>query len=306
MNCKDVRELIPLYLYGELDFDQEEMVEQHLAGCAECGAERARCETLTALLAQGEAGVSAELLARCRRELAMALEKERGRRGFATALRSFWSRWVVSPPMWMRPVGAVAMLALGFFGARLVPEDAPVLGPLARSTPPPVVGKVRLVDTTSSGEVRVQYEEIRPRELRGSFQDERIRRLLLAAASDPTDPGVRVESIDLLKERTADAEVRRALLDALQTDENAAVRLKALEALRPFAHEAETRKALAEVLLTDKHAGVRIAAVELLATVREPDVAGVLQQLLHQEEDQYIRQRSLKALAEMKASYGTF
>lgn len=306
MSCKDVRGLIPLYLYGELSFDEEERVEQHLAACAECQAERARCEKLTSLLGQGEAGVSAELLARCRRDLSAALEQERRRRGWAAAARRFWSEWIVSPPLWVRPAGALAMLLLGFFAARLLPEDAAVLGPLARSSPPPMVGKVRLVDTTDRGEVRVQYEEIRPRELRGSFQDERIRQLLLAAASDPTDPGVRAESIDLLKHRTADAEVRRALINALRTDENAAVRLKALEALRPFAREPETRQALAQVLLTDKHAGVRIAAVELLADVQEPDVAGALQQLLHREEDQYIRQRTLSALAAMKASYGTF
>lgn len=306
MSCKEVRELIPLYLYGELSFDEEERVERHLAGCAECSAERARCEKLTALLAQGEAGVSAELLARCRRDLAAAVEKERTQRNWAAAVRHLWTNWVISPPLWARPVGAVAMLALGFFGARMLPEDAAVLGPLARNTPPAVVGKVRLVDTTERGEVRVRYEEIRPRELRGSFHDERIRRLLLAAASDPTDPGVRVESIDLLKNRTADAEVRSALINALRTDENAGVRLKALEALRPYARDAETRQALAQVLLTDKHAAVRMAAVEMLADVQEPDVAGALQQLLHQEEDHYIRQRTLKALAAMKASYGTF
>ncbi len=305
MNCQEVRDLIPLYLYGELSFDEEERVERHLASCAACAAERARCEKLTLLLGEGEAGVSAELLARCRRDLAAALEKERRRRGWA-ALRRFWTEWVVSPPMWLRPVGAMAMLALGFFGARMLPEDAAVLGPLARSSPPAVVGKVRLVDTTDRGEVRVQYEEIRPRELRGSFQDERIRRLLLAAANDPTDPGVRVESIDLLKNRTADAEVRRALINALRTDENAGVRLKALEALRPYAHEPETRQALAQVLLDEKHVAVRMAAVEMLADVQEPDVAGALQQLLHREEDQYVRQRTLKALAAMKASYGTF
>ncbi len=305
MNCQEVRDLIPLYLYGELSFDEEERVERHLASCAACAAERARCEKLTLLLGEGEAGVSAELLARCRRDLAAALEKERRRRGWA-ALRRIWTEWVVSPPMWLRPVGAMAMLALGFFGARMLPEDAAVLGPLARSSPPAVVGKVRLVDTTDRGEVRVQYEEIRPRELRGSFQDERIRRLLLAAANDPTDPGVRVESIDLLKNRTADAEVRRALINALRTDENAGVRLKALEALRPYAHEPETRQALAQVLLDEKHVAVRMAAVEMLADVQEPDVAGALQQLLHREEDQYVRQRTLKALAAMKASYGTF
>jgi len=306
MSCKEVRDLIPLYLYGELGFDEEERVEQHLASCAECSAERARCEKLTALLEQGEADVSAQLLARCRRDLAAALEKERKGRSWSGAVRRLWTRWVVSPPMWARPAGAVAMLALGFFGARMVPEDAPVLGPLARSAAPAVVGKVRLVDATSRGEVRVQYEEIRPRELRGSFQDERIQRLLLAAASDPSDPGVRVESIDLLKYRTANAEVRRALINALQTDDNPGVRLKALEALRPYAGDAETRQALAQVLLADKHAAVRLAAVEMLADVQEPDVAGALQQLLHREEDQYIRQRTLKALAAMNASYGTF
>ncbi len=60
------------------------------------------------------------------------------------------------------------------------------------------------------------------------------------------------------------------------------------------------------MLLTDSHAGVRIAAVEMLANVKEPDVAGALQQLLHQEEDQYIRARTIQALSAMKASYGTF
>ncbi|MCS7043545.1 MAG: HEAT repeat domain-containing protein [Bryobacteraceae bacterium] len=304
MNCEKVRELIPLYLYGELAFDEEERLEEHLSACPACASERARCEKLTALLAQGEAVLSAELLSRCRRDLATALEKERRGRGLAARWRALWSKWLSAPPAWFRPVGAVALVALGFFGARLLPEDLAWPGRSAQAQP--VVGRVRLIDTAPGGIVRVQYEEVRPRELRGSFEDERIRRLLLAAAMDPTDPGLRVESIDLLKDRTADAEVRRALIDALRSDDNPAVRLKAIEALRPYAHEPETRKALAQVLLADTHAGVRIAAVELLANVKEPDVAGAFQQLLHREEDQYIRQRTLKALDEMKASYGTF
>ena len=303
MNCKEVRELIPLYLYGELTFDQEETVERHLAQCPACAAERARCEKLSSLLTQGEADVSAELLSRCRRDLAAALEKERKQRGLAV-LRAFWWKWILAPPAWFRPLEAVALLALGFFAARLVPEDAALFGRPAQ--PQPVVGRVRLIDAAPNGMVRVQYEEVRPRELRGSFQDDRIQRLLLAAAMDPADPGVRAESIDLLKDRTADSTVRRALINALLTDENPGVRLKALEALRPYASEPETRQALARVLLSDKDSSVRIAAVDLLAPVKEPDVAGALQQLLHSEQDHYIRQRSIQALAAMKASYGTF
>jgi hypothetical protein len=304
MSCEKFRELIPLYLYGELDFEEEEKLEQHLSSCPACAEERQRCERLSALLAEGEAGVSAELLSRCRQDLAAALEKERSRRGLLSGLRRFRAGWMTAPPVWLRPAGAVALVAVGFFAARLMPEDMAWSGRSAQAQP--VVGRVRLIDAAPGGMVRVQYEEIRPRELRGSFQDERIRQLLLAAATDPTDPGLRAESIDLLKDRTADAEVRRALIDALRSDDNPAVRLKAIEALRPYAHEPETRKALAQVLLADRHAGVRIAAVELLANVKEPDVAGAFQQLLHREEDQYIRQRTLKALDEMRASYGTF
>ena len=304
MNCKEVRELLPLYAYGELGFDEEERVEQHLASCPACQAERARCEKLASLLAQGEAGVSAELIARCRRDLAAALQSERSRRGILARMRALWPQRHSPPPAWLRPAAALALVALGFFGARLVPEDAPLFG--CASGRQAEVGRVRLIDAADNGQVRVLYEEVRPRELRGSFRDERIRRLLLAAASDPSDPALRAESIDLLKDRTADADVRRALLNALRTDENPAVRLKALEALRPYAHEPETRQALAQVLLADTNAGVRIAAVDLLAGVQEPDVAGAFQQLLHQEQDQYIRQRTLQALGAMRASFGTF
>ena len=72
-----------------------------------------------------------------------------------------------------------------------------------------------------------------------------------------------------------------------------------LEALRAWIARDRPRAA-ADIAAT------LIAAVELLADVQEPDVAGALQQLLHREEDQYIRQRTLSALAAMKASYGTF
>jgi HEAT repeat protein len=140
----------------------------------------------------------------------------------------------------------------------------------------------------------------------GSLDDDRIRQLLLSAAADPADPGLRVESIDLLKRDPADQEVRRALLNALRTDTNSGVRLKALEGLKAFAQDPETRKAIAQVLLTDDNPGVRIQAIDLLVENKQPEIAGVLQELLRREENSYVRDRSLKALGEMKASQGTF
>ncbi len=82
------------------------------------------------------------------------------------------------------------------------------------------------------------------RVLSGSLDDQAIQRLLLTAAKDPSDAGLRVESVDLLKNNPQSAEIRKALVYALQHDPNAGVRLKALDGLKQFAEDPDTRQAL--------------------------------------------------------------
>ncbi|MBY0376147.1 MAG: zf-HC2 domain-containing protein [Bryobacteraceae bacterium] len=36
LECEAAVEQLSLYLYSELSFDEEELLEQHLAGCAKC------------------------------------------------------------------------------------------------------------------------------------------------------------------------------------------------------------------------------------------------------------------------------
>lgn len=309
MHCEEARIQLALLSLGELSFEQEEALEDHLAGCAACRAERVRMEKLeTVLNHHGEAEIPAGLLAKCRRELSARIEEE-GQgpaRGFSWS--KLWAKWVVHPPMWMRPAGALAMVALGFFGARFVP--LPGSGePVERAAyehPAGNIQRVTLVNTEDGGQVRVLFDEVRQRELRGDLRDERIRRILLAAAADPTDPSVRVNSINALKQDCSDDEVRTALLHSLQSDPNSGVRLKALEALRPYAHISETRHVLSQVLLTDDNPGVRTQVIELLTSAKSPELAGVLQELLQREQNSYVRSLSQRALSEMKASQGTF
>lgn len=305
MKCETARQQLVLFVYGELSFDEEELMEQHLDGCPDCSAERVRLEALQEMLSEGEAEVPAGLLARCRRDLAVQVSGAALRRGFHVA--GLWRNWVVNPPLWLRPVGAIAMLAMGFFAARLLPGDSPAMARLGvAQDQAPVVSRVRLVNPNESGGVRVQYEEVRQREMSGALQNDQIRRLLLAAAVDSSDPGLRLESIDLLKMHCSDDEVRRALLNALRTDTNSGVRLKALEGLKAYARDPETRKVLAQVLLVDDNPGVRTQAIDMLVQNKEPEIAGVLQELLRSEQNSYVRSRSQKALSEMKASVGTF
>lgn len=304
MNCEDARQFMLLAGYGELSFEEEEALELHLASCPACQAERARNTSLESLLAHAELDPPPGLLARCRRDLAVRIGEESApRRRFS--IPAMWDRWVVHPPMWLRPAGAVAMLAIGFFAARFVPATSPIAR-FAGMQEPASVARVRLVNAAESGQVRVQYDEVRQRELTGSLQDERIRSMLISAAADPTDPGLRVDTMDLLKNHGEQDEVRQVLLNALRNDPNSGVRLKALDGLKAYAREPETRQALAEVVQRDDNPGVRVQAIDLLLQNREPEVVGLLQELLRREENSYIRSRSQKALREMKASVDTF
>ena len=115
-----------------------------------------------------------------------------------------------------------------------------------------------------------------------------------------------VESMELLKNQGQQDDVKAALLNALRADTNSGVRLKALEGLKPYSREPEVRAVLAQVLLNDDNPGVRTQAIDLMIQSNEPEVAGILQELLRREENSYVRSRSQRALAEMKASVGTF
>ncbi len=115
-------------------------------------------------------------------------------------------------------------------------------------------------------------------------------------------PGLRVESVDLLKSNSQSAEIRKALVYALQHDPNAGVRLKALDGLKQFAEDPDTRQALTQVLLKDDNPGVRTQVIDLLVQRHSDAMVGVLQELMAKEDNGYIRMRCQKVLQEMNAS----
>jgi HEAT repeat protein len=154
--------------------------------------------------------------------------------------------------------------------------------------------------------VQIVVEEVRQRVLSGSVDDGRIRNLLLAASREANDPGVRVETMSLLKSQMDSTDVRRALLAALRNDTNPGVRLKALEALRNTEPDNDTRRVLSEVLLTDDNPGVRTQAIDLLVQTHERSTVGVCQELMTRESNDYVRLKCQRALTDMKASVETF
>ena len=205
----------------------------------------------------------------------------------------------------MQPIGALAMLVIGFFGARVTP--ASFLGSFhTAGLVDPASSRVRYVEPMGPGKVQIVVDETTQRVLSGAIDDQSIQRLLLTAAKDPSDAGLRVESVNLLKNQPQSAEVRSALLDVVQHDSNAGVRLKALDGLKDFADDPETRKTLAKVLLKDDCPGVRTQVIDLLIQHHADSMMGVFQEVMGKEQNGYIRMRCQRALHEMNASAETY
>ena len=310
MTCDSVGKAIPLYYYGELEPAVEDGVEEHLQDCAGCRDELERHRALAAELDRHRMVPPADLAAECRHELIRAIYREevpavRSRASdpwglFREAFESLWRPGI----RFTRPAGAVALVALGFFAARFigsVPSGLSLAG-----VAPDVVSSIRSVQPDNAGRVQIAVDETHRRIVSGRLDDQNIQRLLMAASREQDNPGVRVESVELLKDRSASAEVRGALLEAVTSDDNPGVRLKALEGLKSFAGAAEVRKTLAQVLLEDDNPAVRIQVIDLLIAHKDDATVSVLQTLVGKEDNSYVRMRCQNALREMNASVGTF
>jgi hypothetical protein len=207
-------------------------------------------------------------------------------------------------------------VTLGFLGARLAPDWG--LGVTGMSLADPGLQRVRSVGPSPNGGIQIVLDETRQRVVSGGLDDQKIRVLLLSAAKDPSDPGLRYETVGILNDRAQAAEVRDALIYALEHDENAGVRLKAMDGLKPFVRQPEIRKALAGVLLSDGNPGMRTQAIDLLtqgvgettgnttANNLDRDIIGTLQELMNSENNAYVRQRGERVLQLVNASQETY
>lgn len=317
IDCAQVRMHFALLLYGELSFDEEERVDAHLDGCPDCRKDLERQKSLHAAFDGLAVEPPASLLRECRADLAAALRNSPAPRpasGGDGRNGGWWERLtgLLSAGSVLRPIGAFALVLLGFAGARLMPTLGDNLIPSAVFAGATQAGMNRVsdVEAQADGSVRIVVDETRRRTITGGLDDQRIRTLLLDAVRDPNNQGLRLDSVDLLTRRAQSAEIRSALVYLVVHDQNDGVRLKAMDGLKPFVAEPEVRGALSTALLGDGNPGVRRQAIELL--IQAPGggappnvdraVIGMLQQLTSQEKNPSVRQRAEKALELMNAS----
>lgn len=306
MNCDWVKQNITFYIYDELADDARHDLEQHIERCADCAGElKAAREfrvTMSEVLPSAEP--SPNLLTASRMRLSEALETAEQRR--------HWP-WALDVAGWLRqlrfaPALAVLLLMFGFAGGIMagykilpgqrtniqVPSPAP-----SAPTEATLAGIQSIIPEPGSRKVEIQYQTVVPEKVQGSIDDPRIQQLLLYAARNNYNAGVRMDSVDLLAQRPEDRQVRQALLYALRYDRNPGVRLKALDALGPYVQsDTSVRNAVLEALLNDSNPGVRSEAITLLKPVKaDGTVRQTLQQLSRRDKNTYIRSESQRVLA---------
>ena len=303
-DCKNIREQFALLLYGELSFDEEERIDSHLDGCADCRTALARQKVLHEAVDAAAVTPSPALLNRCREDLAEMLPREKRAAGAESWWSQIASNWKIQ---FLKPVGAVALLAIGFFAAKVTPG----IGGIASMGLGDFGGaQVRNVAAQPDGTLRIVFDEKRERTISGNRDDQRIRQLLMAATKEATDPGLRAQTVTILVGDANESDVREALAFAMANDENTNVRLKAMEGLEHYASDPMVQNALAHVLLNDPNSGMRTRVIDALTGHEgqelDRQMVGALQELMSREDDSDVRERARQMLHSIKASAETY
>ena len=308
MKCEWVRENITLHVYGELADDARHELEQHVARCADCAAELKTEREFHALLAQEPSPEpTPNLLAASRMCLQEALETaEQGR---------FWHRLAFDPANWLRqvrfsPALASAILILGFAGGmgtayRVLGHQPQGAITSSTSSPSPaeasITGIRSITQDPGTNRINIKYDTVSTSEAQGSLNDQRIQQLLLFAARNNYNSGVRMDSVDLLTKKPDISQVRDALIYALSYDTNPGVRLKALDGLGSFVKDdVRVRDVVLQALVNDSNPGVRTEALRLIEPAKaDGSVRGVLMTLAAKDQSQYIKSQARTMLAQL-------
>jgi hypothetical protein len=300
MKCDWVKDNIVFYVYNELEDDARYEIEQHLARCTDCTAELKSARKFHTTLSQAPvAEPSPNLLAASRMRLQEALE--------TTTQGGFWQRLVFDPGNWLRqvrmaPAVAAVIFIVGFGGGIVTmrqfpgpqapgPGPGPAPAPVEAST---ITGIRSVTQEPGSNQVSIKYDTVTTQDVQGSLGDQRIQQLLLFAARNNFNSGVRMDSVDLLTQAPNETNVREVLMYSLQNDTNPGVRLKALDGLSGFVRQdVRVRNAVLQSLISDANIGVRMQALHLVEPMKaDSGVRSVLTRLAQTDQNASIRSQA--------------
>jgi hypothetical protein len=292
MNCQDRQQQIALLSYDELSGPERAGLEDHIRECAVCAAVLAEQRELDRMLSEdAELDLPAELLVESRRSLTEALAREKR--------RSWWQlpefSVVFRPMKLLESAALVAMgLACGVFiaGQRAANTLPPDPSSPTSAIPENATVNLRIVRADpSSGMVEVAGEVVRPYRRQGTIQDGVVRQLVFGALQDVSNPGARLNAVEILTQQPFDDSVKGGLIHALTQDPVPGVRMKAIEALKAFSGDPDVQAALVQALRKDDIPGIRAGAIEALTAKdsRDEEVTRAIEDVAKYDDNAYVR-----------------
>lgn len=278
MNHNEFKELIPFYLYEELDLEKKKLFEDHIKFCKDCASELESYKFLFADISEdSKSSIDPNLLSEARLELRGFLRAQQNKVSFSTNIKDYFSSFFYKPVG--LAVSGFSLLLIGLFIGYLVFNSPMIENIKTDSTKPdPIrIQNINFIDSDpSDGEVEFTFETVQSDRMKGNVNDTELQKILTYAVLNEQNPGTRLNSINVINAnqiQKPDDEIKNTLIAVAKFDNNPGVRREALKSLNKLPADEEIKNTLIYVLLNDTSAGIRIEAINGLLDVSKTGIS---------------------------------
>lgn len=309
MNHNECKELIPFYLYEELDSEKKILFEDHLKSCKDCTNELESYKILFADISEdSKSAVDLKLLTEARLELRGALRSQQNKTSLSNNIKDY----ILS--LLYKPVG----LALSGFSLLLIGLligvfvfNTPVIENIKTSSENSNqvrIQNINFIDPDpSDGEVEFTFETVQSDRMKGSVNDTELQKILTYAVLNEQNPGTRLNSISVINAnqiQKPDDEIKSTLIAVAKFDSNPGVRREALKSLNKLSADEDIKNTLIYVLLNDTSVGIRIEAINGLVDAAKTGISlnqkdlNTLRDKIQIDDNNYIRYQAKNIIKE--------
>ncbi len=312
------KELILLERMNELNDDKKQKLNAHILTCKDCAAEAEKVKELLEAVSSAGKEINDDLLHDARMQLRGALRRHRNsvpfHKDIAERFKSFFTTG------YSFAYAGAAMLLIGLFIGYLFFYTPPgqILNTISENNNQLAspgkdgykIANVRLVNQDmDTKEIEFAFDIIKPVSIKGGFDDENIKNILMFTILNEENPGLRFNSINLLSNTQPafrDSEVKTALITVVKYDDNPGVKLEALKTLKQYQYDDELKDAFLYVLMNDTSTGMRIEAINALVEAKKEGTTfdgqdlTILEERMKKDENNYIRYFARTVLEEYK------
>lgn len=317
MKHKYYKELLQLLVYGEINEEEEVLLNNHLSECSECGKELESLKKIFSALVENPPQMPDDkVLNAARMKLLRQVSEEKSisriSEKFFEPVKSFlFGRYKFA-------FGGIATILLGIFIGYLffAPGRAAIQSIPANQEIDVDNIEERGLNITNirfpnpfsdEGEIEVNFDAIKPISYKGKAEDKFIQQLLATALLTANNPGRRIQTLNTIASQAErnilpDVKVKKALINTIKADENPGVRREALNVLMRYPYDDEIRDAFLFVLSHDSNSGIRVAAINALSNLKlsgraiDDETKNILNNRIETDDNEFIRLRAASLL----------